>query len=231
MTNLTRRRLLTLLGSGALAAGLAACRGDSGPGRNSGPSAGATGDAPAPADCVLSPEQTEGPYYIDGEAVRYDITEGKEGTPLRLAFRVVDAGTCQPLSDALVDIWHADAGGVYSGFGAGASNRTFLRGVQATDAGGAAGFRTIYPGWYQGRATHIHVKVHVGGQEIHTGQLYFDEAANDAVYRTAPYRSPTGKRTTNATDRIYRNGGAASTLRLGPDGDGQLGTITLGVEA
>src|SRR5207248_7904507 len=101
--------------------------------------------------CVLSPEMTEGPYYISGEAVRTDITEGHPGTPLRLALTAVDVTTCAPIPNAMIDVWHADAGGNYSGFGSTSSNRTFLRGTQVTDASGKAAFSTIYPGWYQGR--------------------------------------------------------------------------------
>ena len=83
---------------------------------------------------------------------------------------------------ATVDIWHSDATGNYSGFGSTSSNKTFLRGVQTTDANGAVTFTTIYPGWYQGRAVHIHVKVYAGGTEVHTGQLFFDDAVNGAVF-------------------------------------------------
>jgi protocatechuate 3,4-dioxygenase beta subunit len=121
------------------------------------------------------PELTEGPYYIEGEQIRRNITEGKAGVPLTLRLRVVDASTCKPIKGAAVDIWHADAGGVYSGFGGGARSRTFLRGIQRTDANGVAVFRTIYPGWYPGRAVHIHLKVHVGGSVVHTGQLFFPD--------------------------------------------------------
>src|SRR5207249_6075801 len=110
--------------------------------------------------CVLTPEQTEGPYYIANEKVRRNITEGQPGAPLVLRLFAVDASTCRPIKGAAVDIWHADAGGVYSGFGSGSGNRTFMRGIQKTDAKGLARFRTVYPGWYRGRTVHIHVKVH-----------------------------------------------------------------------
>src|SRR5256885_6644127 len=121
--------------------------------------AGPAGVASGTITCVLTPELTEGPYYIAGEKLRRNITDGKPGVPLTLKATVLDASSCKPLKNATVDIWHADAAGVYSGFGAGAANRTFLRGIQKTDAKGLAPFRTIYPGWYQGRAVHIHVKV------------------------------------------------------------------------
>jgi protocatechuate 3,4-dioxygenase beta subunit len=173
---------------------------------------------------------TEGPYYLAGEAIRSDITEGRPGTPLRLVLPVVDATTCAPISGATVEIWHADAGGNYSGFGAATSNRTFLRGGQKTDAKGEATFLTIYPGWYAGRATHIHVKVHVGN-EVHTGQLFFDESANDAVYATSPYSSRSGSRTHNDEDSIYADGGSQSLVALTPDGSGYVGRLTMGVRA
>ena len=121
----------------------------------------------ASVSCILTPEQTEGPYYIAGEKLRRNITDGRPGAPMQLRAFVVDATTCRPIKNAAVDIWHADAGGVYSGFGAGASNRTFMRGIQRTNAKGLALFRTVYPGWYQGRTVHIHVKVHVGGNVVH----------------------------------------------------------------
>src|SRR5213080_3206228 len=123
--------------------------------------AGPAGVATGAVTCVLTPEQTEGPYYIAGELVRRNITEGRPGTPLTLRAFVVDASTCKAIRNAAVDIWHADAGGVYSGFGAGSANRTFMRGIQRTNAAGLALFRSVYPGWYQGRTVHIHVKVHL----------------------------------------------------------------------
>src|SRR6266542_178285 len=135
--------------------------------------AGPAAVASGAVSCVLTPEQTEGPYYISGEKLRRNF--------------VVDASTCKPVKNAAVDIWHADAGGVYSGFGTGSGNRTFMRGIQRTNAKGLALFRTVYPGWYQGRTVHIHVKVHVGSGVLHTGQLYFPDSLTDAVYRRAPY--------------------------------------------
>ena len=235
----TRREALALLGAAGVAVAAAACgspattAASATNGGTTGSSAGAAAgsdSATSPATCVLSPEMTEGPYYIDGEAVRSDVTEGKPGTPLRLDLTVVDASRCTPIPSASVEIWHADAVGNYSGFNATAENTTFLRGVQVSDAAGAVTFRTIYPGWYQGRATHIHLKVHVGGSVVHTGQLFFDEAINDAVYATTAYRTHTGQRMTNDQDGIYANGGAASTLTLARSGDGYRGAILLGVQ-
>src|SRR5213080_1189855 len=168
----------------------------------------------ASVSCILTPEQTEGPYYIAGEKLRRNITEGRAGTPLLLHAFVVDATTCRPIRNAAVDIWHADAEGVYSGFGAGASSRTFMRGIQRTNAKGLALFRTVYPGWYQGRTVHIHVKVHAGGNVVHTGQLYFSDLVTEAAYRRLPYSRRPGRDVRNAQDSIFRGGGLQSLLTL-----------------
>jgi len=111
--------------------------------------------------CVLSPEMTEGPYYVAADAkIRKDIRGGVPGTPLALKLGVANVATCKPIAGAAVDIWHADAGGVYSDEQQNNTvGQTFLRGVQPTNASGIAAFTTIYPGWYQGRTVHIHVKV------------------------------------------------------------------------
>jgi protocatechuate 3,4-dioxygenase beta subunit len=184
----------------------------------------------ASLSCILTPEQTEGPYYIAGEKLRRNITDGHSGTPMLLRTTVVDATTCRPIKNAAVDIWHADAAGVYSGFGSGAASRTFMRGVQRTNAKGLAEFRTVYPAWYQGRTVHIHVKVHVGGNVVHTGQLYFSDALTDRVYRQAPYSSRPGRTTRNVDDGIYRSGGARSLLKVKKNGSGvYVATITMGV--
>jgi protocatechuate 3,4-dioxygenase beta subunit len=179
--------------------------------------------------CVLTPEQTEGPYYIDGEKVRRNITEGRAGTPLTLRTTVVDASTCKPIKGAAVDVWHCDAAGIYSGFGRGAGNRTFLRGIQRTDARGRAVFKTIYPGWYPGRTVHIHVKVHVGGNVIHTGQLYFPDRVTDAAYRKKPYSSRPSRSTRNASDSVFRNGGKRSLVSVRNVRRGYVAAITMGV--
>jgi protocatechuate 3,4-dioxygenase beta subunit len=188
------------------------------------------GSDAATVACVLTPEQTEGPYYIAGERLRRNITDGHPGTPLILRTMVVDAATCRPIENAAVDIWHADAAGAYSGFGSGASSRTFMRGIQRTSARGLAEFRTVYPGWYQGRTVHVHVKVHVGGNVVHTGQLYFSDALTDKVYRQAPYASRPSRDVRNAQDMIYRSGGARSLLRVKRSPAGlYVATITMGV--
>ena len=186
------------------------------------PSAGAAAVA-----CVLTPEQTEGPYYIPNERVRRNITDGHPGTPLTLRLAVVDAATCRPIKGAAVDVWHADALGVYSGVQG--NTGTFMRGIQRTDAKGLAVFRTVYPGWYRGRTVHIHVKVHVGGSVVHTGQLYFRDTLTDAVYRKAPYSKRPNRDTRNATDPIFGSGGRRSMLTVRRHGAGYTGSIRMGV--
>jgi protocatechuate 3,4-dioxygenase beta subunit len=222
---LTRRGTIVRLGgllAGALGAGAWKVTESGG--------AGPAGVASGAVSCVLTPEQTEGPYYISNERVRRNITDGRPGTPLLLRAFVVDASTCRPIKNAAVDIWHADASGVYSGFGQGAASRTFMRGIQRTNAKGLAIFRTVYPGWYPGRTVHIHVKVHLGGNIVHTGQLYFPDAVTDAVYRKAPYSSRPARNTRNAADAIYRNGGKRSQVSVRKNSSGvYVATITMGV--
>ncbi len=191
--------------------------------------AGPAGVASGAVSCVLTPEQTEGPYYIAGEKYRRNITDGRPGVPLSLRLRVVDASTCKPIAGAAVDIWHADALGVYSGFGSGATSRTFMRGIQKTDANGLARFHTVYPGWYQGRTVHIHVKVHVASNVLHTGQLYFSDSLTDKVFRRKPYSRRARRTTRNANDFVFAQGGRRSLLSVHKSGTGYLGAITMGV--
>jgi len=195
----------------------------------------------AAASCVLSPEQTQGPYYISKEKFRSNIAERKPGVPLTLRLSIQDASTCAPLKGAVVDIWHCDAGGIYSGFesastgGPGGNSGptdhdTFLRGIQRTDAHGLCRFQTVYPGWYRGRTVHIHVLVHVGGAIVHTGQLYFSDTLTDQVYLRSPYRAHGSRDTRNSNDGIYASGGAQSTLAMQRlSTGGYVGSITLGV--
>ncbi|HEX8854207.1 MAG TPA: intradiol ring-cleavage dioxygenase [Thermoleophilaceae bacterium] len=161
------------------------------------------------------------------EKLRRNVTDGRPGTPLTLQLSVVDASSCKAIQRATVEIWHCDASGAYSHFNAGGN---FLRGAQKTDAKGVATFQTIYPGWYQGRTVHIHVKVHLGGSVVHTGQLYFSDGLTDAVYRRSPYKSRGPRDTRNSADAIYRNGGKRSMLSVRKSGSGYVGTIAMGVQ-
>jgi protocatechuate 3,4-dioxygenase beta subunit len=222
--HLTRSSVLRLAGLAAASFGVGAWKSQEAEG--GGPAAIESGAL----SCVLTPELTEGPYYIPNEKLRRNITDGHPGTPLLLQLAVVDASTCRPIKGAAVDIWHADAAGAYSGFGAGSASRTFMRGIQKTNARGIATFRSIYPGWYQGRTVHIHVKVHVRGRVVHTGQLFFSDALTDHVYRNAPYSRRPNRTTRNVNDSIFVNGGRKSILTVRPrDTGGYLGKITMGV--
>ncbi|SFB48433.1 Protocatechuate 3,4-dioxygenase beta subunit [Amycolatopsis marina] len=183
---------------------------------------------PVPS-CVLTPEGTEGPYYVDTALERRDIREGRPGVPVELRVTVVNASSCAPLQDAVVDIWHADAHGVYSGVRDGDESR-FLRGIQHTDQAGVATFSTVFPGWYDNRTVHIHVKVHLGGDEIHTGQLYFAEEVIAAVAAIPPYVERTEARIDNDGDFLFPRGGPRSLLALtGDPVSGYLAEITMGV--
>lgn len=198
--------------------------------------------ASAAKSCKLTPEVTEGPFYVALDRIRKDITEGRPGVPLTLKIRVIDVKKCAPIHSAAVDIWHCDAGGLYSDEASnGTSGQTYLRGVQLTNGKGFATFRTVYPGHYTGRATHIHLKVHIGGKSrggalrgghvSHTGQLFFGESANSSVYSLSPYSSDTARRTLNASDSIYSQaGGRRAEVGLkGTAGSGFDGKIVLGV--
>jgi protocatechuate 3,4-dioxygenase beta subunit len=240
----TRRRMLQLAGGAGLALVAAACGGGGDSNRTSSrvgrgssssvsspPSVPPTSAAgPAPVACVLTPETTEGPFYLTGEPERRDVTEGKPGTPLRLTLTVADATTCVPIPGAVVEIWHADAAGAYSGFGAGAQSRTFLRGSQVAGNDGTVIFDTIYPGGYQGRAVHIHTKARTSKSAslVHTGQMFFDDALSDEVF-TAPVYSGGASRTRNPQDSIYRSGGALSTLAVVKNGAAYDGRMTIGI--
>jgi protocatechuate 3,4-dioxygenase beta subunit len=226
-TDLLRRRdAILALGGLGLGVALAACGGGS-------KTRATTRAAGSNAACVLTPEATDGPYYIAAELTRRDVTENQRGVPLRLELTVQDATSCRPIASADVEIWHANAQGAYSGFGEGGSSSRFLRGHQRSDARGTAVFDTVYPGWYQGRTPHIHLKVHVGGSVVHTGQLFFDDRTSAAVYGTSAYRSHGQADVTNATDSIYASAGAGrSKLKLSKRaGGGYTGAIALGVRS
>lgn len=218
--------------------------------------AAAAGEA-TPVTCTLATEMTEGPYYIEGMPVRQDVTEGRPGLPLELRVTVLDATGCTPLPDAAVEIWHTDAEGYYSGIagenpGGGSSSAgsdnattTFMRGIQVTGKDGIATIRTIFPGWYEGRTVHIHVKVHTGGLAVddapyaggttrYTGQFFFDEGLTAEVMALDAYaRADPNRRTTNDEDRIYASGGEEGGLLVTTTGDlekGLVGTVTLAID-
>lgn len=222
-------------------------------------------DFDSAATCEVATELTEGPYYFDVDSIRSDIREDREGTTLRLGVRVRDASSCEPIENAIVDVWHCDALGIYSGFesasqggpgggggpggappsgevppqdgqqpgnaGVGGSSRsddkTYLRGAQATNSDGIVEFKTIYPGWYSGRTTHIHLKVHLDKQTVLTTQLFTTKDFDDQVYAGDPYSEDTGRDTFNDSDGIYAESGE---LTLSKDGETVAGLITLDVQ-
>ena len=158
--------------------------------------------------CPVTPEQTEGPFYFDPALVRADIAEGKPGAPLRLRLQIVDAAACAPQQRARVDIWHCDADGVYSGYDRERSTgQRWLRGTQFADAQGVATFNTIYPGWYEGRTPHVHLKAWLPDGREMISQLYFPDDLSDAVYREGAYAGHGGERMRNGDDGIFRRAG------------------------
>jgi protocatechuate 3,4-dioxygenase beta subunit len=188
--------------------------------------------------CVLSPAMTEGPFFVEEEPNRSDITAGRDGVPLLIQVSVVAARRdCAPLEGVRVDIWHADARGEYSDVGA-ARGQRFLRGYQVSDASGTVTFRTIYPGWYPGRAIHIHVKARKNGATYHfrelTTQFFFDEAVSEAVVAQPPYDAHGTRFPRNARDGIFRGGrGGALLVDVTPavGARGYVGKATLGLDA
>jgi len=216
-----RRALLT--GAGALGLSALACA------RAPAAPAATSARLIAGTACPVTPEQTEGPFYFDPELVRQDIAEGKAGVPLRLRLQIVDAAACAPSRRARVDIWRCDAAGAYSGYdrehSAGAR---WLRGTQFADAEGVAAFTTLYPGWYQGRAPHIHVKAWLpDGREL-TSQLYFPDALSDAIYGQGAYAARAGRRQRNGDDGIFRRaGGDVPMAEVARSADGYDGAIVI----
>jgi protocatechuate 3,4-dioxygenase beta subunit len=207
---MSRREALALFGTALLA------------GRS--PLSSAAESAP---DCVASPEQTEGPYFVDEHLDRSDIRSDpadgsvRAGLPLTLKLMIlsVTAGRCAPLTHATVDLWHCDVAGVYSDArdsGFNTVGKKFLRGYQVTGADGSVRFTTIYPGWYDGRTVHLHFKVRgpTGAKRSYefTSQLYFDDAFTDRVFTRAPY-ARRGRRTVrNGGDGLFRDGGSRMIL-------------------
>jgi len=177
----------------------------------------------ADADCWLTPEETAGPFWFDPHLERRDIREARPGVPLVLKLALVDTD-CKPIEGARIDVWHCDKDGLYSGYEqpeGDTSGEKFLRGSQLTDAKGVATFTTIYPGWYGGRATHIHFKARTGKRTYVTSQFAFPDAQNDAVYRTPLYRERGKNPTRTRSDFVFRSEDLDRlVLKVTPDGKG-----------
>jgi protocatechuate 3,4-dioxygenase beta subunit len=238
---LTRREVLALLG--VAGAGVVAARVKAQP-AIARVTEGAVVTPWVPA-CVVTPAQTEGPYFVDEKLNRVDIRtdpgtgKASDGAPLDLEMRVyqVANGSCTPLSGAMVDVWQCDAAGIYSdvrdmnGF-FNTAGQKFLRGYQTTDSSGVAKFTTVYPGWYQGRCVHIHFKVRTsaGARNLEfTSQLYFDDAFTDKVYTKAPYAGKAGTRVINERDGIFRRGGDQLVMQVAEAGSRYRGTFDIGL--
>jgi protocatechuate 3,4-dioxygenase beta subunit len=174
-------------------------------------------------DCVAQPEQTEGPYFVDKVLERSDIRLDpasrriSEGERLTLKFalsRVTPVGACAVLPGAQVDIWHCDSD--VEDRNTDTRGQQFLRGYQVSDGLGIVRFTTIYPGWYSGRAVHVHFKVRVPGDngriDEFTSQLYFSDELTDRVHRAQPYAAHKGQRLVNSRDMIFREGGTQLVL-------------------
>ena len=255
---LSRREVLALFGAGGVALTIAACApsGSSGaPAATAASGTAAASVSPAASalaspdataaggvpSCVVVPELTEGPYYVDVNLERSDIRPNtgdgavSEGAPLELGWVVsqVDGDGCLPLEGAIVDVWHCDALGVYSGV-QGSAGTDFLRGFQRTDASGAASFTTVYPGWYQGRAVHIHFKIRTdpdaeAGFEF-TSQLFFDDTISQQVYASGVYASKGQPDQPNASDGIFNQSGGATLLNVTKDGETYKTTFEIAVQ-
>ena len=222
--DLGRRRLLTLAGAAPLV--LAATR----------PAQARAAPVTGPV-CRLTPQVTQGPYWFDPKLDRADVTEGKPGVPVRVAVTVVD-GNCRPIPGARVDLWHCDASGVYSGYEGqgddhktGAKGQTFLRGARISDAAGRVAFHSIWPGWYEGRTPHIHIKVHLDARTALTCQLFMPDALSEYLYDNVPAYRRTGRRDTfNRQDGIALQGGEAMVAAVKELKDGYELALTVGVD-
>ena len=197
--------------------------------------------------CVVRPELTLGPYFVDDQLNRSDVRGDpntgvvKAGVPLTLVFNVsqVGGGTCAPLAGAIVDVWQCDALGEYSAVqdrmvGFDTTGQTWLRGYQVTDASGVARFITIYPGWYRGRTVHIHFKIRkeTAPNEVYdfTSQLFFDDALTDQVHSQAPYAAKGQRDRRNPQDGIFRQAGDQLQLALARSGDGYEAGFDIGLD-
>ena len=247
LTQLSRRDLLGFAAKGAasvfVSQSLLASCGASGNTVTDTTSSGTTTPTTGSATCVLTAALTEGPFFVDEKLNRFDIRSDPStgvvstGSPLALTFNVsrVANSACTPLTGAYLDVWHCDAGGVYSDVSG--SSQRFLRGYQITDANGVAAFTTIYPGWYSGRAVHIHFKLrlYAGSTKTYefTSQFFFDDSLTDSVYTQSPYSSRGSRDVRNASDGIYNslstNDKAGLTLQTSKTSDGYAGVINLGV--
>ena len=228
----SRREVLAMLGAAGAAAAAAGCGGsEASPVSPTPTTTTTTGTSSA---CAVAPSETIGPYPSLTDLIRSDIRDGKSGTPVALTITVVNvASACAPVANAAVDIWQCDAEGHYSQYtqpGYNGTGQSFLRGIQMTDASGRATFTTIYPGWYQGRATHIHVEVTVNGRSVKVTQIAFPESVTSAVYRTGVYAAKGQNPTSNTGDMVFADSLASELATItGDAASGFNATFTVGV--
>jgi protocatechuate 3,4-dioxygenase beta subunit len=211
-----RREALGAMGAAAGAAIAIGCGGSpTSPTDTS--SSGTTTTGSTNAACAVTPSETAGPYPSLTDLVRSDIREGKSGTVLTLTVKVVNVNAaCAAVPNADVEVWHCDAVGNYSEYGT-QTTETYLRGIQTTNSTGEVTFTTIYPGWYQGRATHIHLEVKTNGVSRKISQIAFPESINNSVYRTGVYASRGSNPTSNLADGIFADSLASELVT--PSGD------------
>ena len=182
------------------------------------------------SSCTVTPTETIGPYPSLVDLIRSDIRGGKSGTPVALTIAVVNVNNgCSPVANANVEIWQCDAAGNYSEYGTQRAE-TYLRGIQTTNGNGEVTFTTIYPGWYQGRATHIHVEVVLNGASVKVTQIAFPESVSAAVYGVGVYASRGANPTSNASDNVFSDG-VASELAVvtGDPANGYTATFRVGI--
>jgi protocatechuate 3,4-dioxygenase beta subunit len=226
-TELSRRAAFGAIG--AAAAAVAAACGESSPTSPSSTSTSTTTTS-TNASCTVTPTETIGPYPSRSDMFRSDVRENRQGTALTLTINVVNVNNaCAAVSGAEVEIWHVDAAGDYSQYGS-QTAATFLRGIQTTNAAGEVTFTTIYPGWYQGRATHIHVEVTIGGRSVKVTQMAFPEPINNAVHTSGVYASRGTNPMSNQSDGIFSD--SLSSELVTPSGSpssGYSATFQVGI--
>ena len=193
--------------------------------------------------CVLIPQETAGPYPwpADGRTLspdklfyRQDITEGGAGVPLGVTLNVVNVNdNCNPVLNANVVLWHCDIAGNYSEF-QNSVGKTFYRGIQMTDANGQVKFKTIYPGWYSGRTTHIHFQVFLNSVLSATSQMAFPENTTSQVYASPVYSSRGQKDTPNTSDMVFSDTSNTQyeiPILSGSVAEGFQAVLTVGIAA
>jgi protocatechuate 3,4-dioxygenase beta subunit len=182
---------------------------------------------PQPAACgdPVTPPAPDGPYYQPGQSTRVDIREDRDGIPLELRFTVKD-GSCKPVAGATVDIWHCDKDGLYSEVASqGTADETWLRGQGLTDEDGECHFKTIFPGWYDGRLTHIHVKVHVDGTTKQTTNLFLPKDVQSAAYSDERYTKGQNPTTVEEDLELQGDDVRYSALIMDVTGDATTGFV------